>query len=88
MNKKIDKELYKRIDDILWFDWDPIGINDSAPRDEYESYTPPIYSLKVQGASLETITDKLYSFEVKGMGIFGGRERCERVAKKIIEINL
>lgn len=87
MNKKIDKELYKRIDDILWFDWDPIGINDSAPRDEYESYTPPIFSLKTHGASLEAIAAKLYSFEFKNMGISGGRERCERVAKKIIEIN-
>jgi hypothetical protein len=44
--KKVDMELFKRIDDILWFDWDPIGINDDAPRDEYESYTPPIFSLK------------------------------------------
>ena len=26
--------LYKKIDDILWFDWDPIGINDLAPRDD------------------------------------------------------
>lgn len=30
-----DLLIYKKIDDILWFDWDPIGISDIAPRDEY-----------------------------------------------------
>ncbi len=42
-NKKLRKNMtetsdfivYKKIDDILWFDWDPIGVNDIAPRDEY-----------------------------------------------------
>ncbi len=23
------KELYKKIDQILWKDWDPIGVNDN-----------------------------------------------------------
>jgi hypothetical protein len=27
------KELYKAIDEILWNDWDTIGLNDIAPRD-------------------------------------------------------
>lgn len=31
------KELYKAIDEVLWNDWDPIGVNDIAPRDEYQS---------------------------------------------------
>src|SRR4051812_5990463 len=28
--------LYEAIDLILWNDWDPIGINNIAPRDEYQ----------------------------------------------------
>ena len=33
--------LYKRIDEILWEDWDPIGVNDvEEARDEYQSYLP------------------------------------------------
>ncbi len=24
------KELYKKVDEILWNDWDPIGVNDSV----------------------------------------------------------
>jgi len=31
--------IYRKIDEILWFDWDPIGISDvDDARDEYESY--------------------------------------------------
>ena len=37
--------LYRKIDDILWLDWDPIGVNDMAPRDEYQSYVPGILRL-------------------------------------------
>jgi hypothetical protein len=40
-----DLLLYKKIDDILWFDWDPIGINDIAPRDEYRGYVSEIFEL-------------------------------------------
>lgn len=29
--------IYKRIDEILWFDWDPIGVNQiEEARDEYQ----------------------------------------------------
>src|SRR5690606_29989731 len=37
--------LYKKINDILWFDWDPIGVNDLAPSDEYHRYVPEIFTL-------------------------------------------
>lgn len=37
------KELYQRIDEVIHYIWDPIGIN-GAPkaRDEYYSYLPEI----------------------------------------------
>jgi len=27
-----DIKFYPKIDDILWFDWDPLGINDIAEK--------------------------------------------------------
>lgn len=38
------KPLQEAVSDILFQDWDPIGVNDdpSAPRDEYKSYVGPI----------------------------------------------
>ena len=43
-------QLYKAIDKILWNDWDPISMKvHKGPRDEYESYVPAIFSLKIKG---------------------------------------
>ena len=86
--RKEDVGIYNRIDDVLWFDWDPIGVNDSFPRDEYQSYTPAIFRLRIENANLKSIANQLYDFEINSMGISGGKERCERVAKKILEIKI
>ena len=60
VNKKY-KELYKKIDDILWDDWDPIGVNGIEDiRDEYTSYVPYIVNLKVRGADIVKITNHLF----------------------------
>jgi hypothetical protein len=78
------KELYQTIDEILWNDWDPIGINDAAPRDEYQGYTPTIFSLKNKGADKEVIAQKLFELETKNMGLAGNIEHCRQIADKIV----
>ena len=40
--KKKYNAIHRTISEILWIDWDPIGINDLAPRDEYDDYVPEI----------------------------------------------
>ncbi len=80
------KELYKAIDEILWNDWDPIGVNDSAPRDEYQSYTPTIFSLKIYGADIETIAKKLHEIETVTIGVLGSIDHCRQIADKIINL--
>jgi hypothetical protein len=86
-NKGEYKKLYLEIDEILWNEWDPIGINDSAPRDEYQSYTPTIFSLKKRGANEDEIANKLHEIETNTIGVFGNIENCKKVARKIIELN-
>jgi hypothetical protein len=78
--------LYEAIDLILWKDWDPIGINDIAPRDEYQGYTPTIYRLKTSGADEETIAKTLHEIETETIGVEGSIEHCRRVADKIISL--
>ena len=61
MGTKLNKDdllLYKRIDDILYFEWNPIGVDD-LPRDEYYMYLPKIYNLKKAGAPIEEIAQML-----------------------------
>jgi hypothetical protein len=76
--------LYKKIDDILWFDWDPIGINDIAPRDEYQGYVPEIFGLVKVKADKQEIANRLYKLETENMGISGTIENCLIVADKIL----
>jgi len=84
MNKE-QKELYKTVDEILWNDWDPIGVNDVAPRDEYQSYVPEIFSLLIQNKSEKEIADRLYEIETETIGVIGSKEHCLTIAKKLVE---
>ena len=75
--------LYQQIDQILWEDWDPIGINDDAPRDEYQGYTPIILKLVKSKSDSTKIAEKLYEIETESIGLSGNYENCLKVAKKI-----
>jgi hypothetical protein len=78
--------IYKKVDDILWFDWDPLGVNDIAPRDEYNWYVPQIFSLQKSGADREQIASLLFKFESERMGMGSTIENCLRIADKIIAL--
>lgn len=77
--------LYKKIDDILWFDWDPIGVNDIAPRDEYQSFVPEIFGLLKSNADREEIAKRLFKLETENMGMSGTLENCLTIADKILQ---
>jgi len=80
--------LYKAINEILWNDWDPIGVRKFGdwPKDEYQSYTPLIFNLKINNANAETIAQALYEIENDRMGVKGSYEGCLIVAEKIINL--
>jgi len=76
--------LYKKIDDILWFDWDPIGVNEFALRDEYQSYVPEIFGLAKANANRQQIVEQLFKIETAIIGMGGSIENCLTIADKII----
>ena len=78
-------EIYNQIDDILYHEWNPIGVN-GLPRDEYQCYTPNVFNLKIHGADKIKIAEHLYQIESVNMGLTGNREICNEIAQKIIEI--
>lgn len=77
--------LYKKIDNILWFDWDPIAVNDIAQRDEYKSYVPEIFRLVKAKSGRQEIANILYKFETENMGMSGTIENCLTIADKILK---
>lgn len=78
-------KIYKQIDSILYHDWNPIGI-DELPRDEYQSYLPHVFSLKIHGAGIKEIGSYLYQIETQNIGVTGYMPKCEKVAKLIYEL--
>ncbi len=77
--------LYKKIDEILWFDWDPIGINDIAPRDEYQSYVPEIFGLVKAKSDRQEIANRLHKLETENIGMSVTIESCLTIADKILK---
>ena len=63
---------------------DPIGINDLAPKSEYQGYVPLMFNLKQQGADREQIAQQLLKLEVDTIGVGGSIEHCRTIADKIL----
>lgn len=79
--------LYKEIDKILWEKWDPIGVNDyPEARDEYHSYLPQIFKLKLNNASEIEIANYLNNITIDRMGMSGNLAHCKEIARQIIEL--
>ena len=75
-------DLTKKIDHILYTEWDPIGVHsleDFDCFDEYYNYLPTIVEMVRAGASFSAISDQLMEVEIyiKEIGI---RRRCDTAA--------
>ncbi|QYJ94067.1 hypothetical protein [Shewanella spartinae] len=74
MKKKLsakEKVLWKRISEILWKNWDPIGVyeEDSKWDDEYDSYVPHIFRLAIDGCDHIRIAASLTSTIRQNIGL-------------------
>ena len=87
--KNEETKLYKSIDEILWNDWDPIGVNDYGEnaRDEYYGYLPIVYQLKINGATKTEIANYLDLVMTDKMGMSSNMEHSLNVAEKIVALN-
>ena len=80
-------ELYKRIDEILFYKWDPIGISDGDwARDEYQSYLPQVFKLALENSKPEPIADYLTVITTENMGLSEAKEHDMVIANLILEI--
>jgi hypothetical protein len=88
MGKKLppnDLELYRRIDEVLHYLWDPIGVSGAPPaRDEYQSYLPTVYRLVKNGAPEHEIATYLLHVERQLMGLEGNPRRASEAARAVL----
>ena len=74
MSKQLDT-----IRRILWEEWDPIGVNDIAPDDEYDSYASRVYAMIGEGCGEAEIAEYLRWAAAENMGL-GGAGRDGEIA--------
>ena len=79
-----EQQLCEYISELLWRDWDPIGVNNMLEcRDEYYAYEDGVYLFVKYEAS--KLSDYLYHIQSKILGVEGrdNKENCENVEPKI-----
>lgn len=63
------RHVYEEINKILFTYWDPIGMNDVLPKDEYEAYVGAVYGALANGTSEEGLVRLLTSLENEMIGL-------------------
>jgi hypothetical protein len=83
------REIQDRIGRILYEDWDPLGLRNVAPSDEYDSYVGGVYRLLASGASCEQVAEHLAELERGPLGYSGATAaRNMAVARKLCELDV
>lgn len=83
------KLLIKKVEKILWQNWDPIGVNafdDTWPDDEYNSYAPSIAKLLLERSDAYKIAHRLSQHAEISMGLNPAREHDKLIAKILLNL--
>ena len=84
--KQKDEKLWLLVDEILWNDWDPIGVNDSEQaRNEYHSYISTIVRLIMSNSDGSNLAKHLHQLRSVSIGLSENFEVDQRVAQKLIK---
>jgi hypothetical protein len=90
-NKFQSREDRARVRQLLWLEWDPIGVNGATEAiDEYDSYADTAYVMLMdERANAEAIAKYLYWVAAVHMGLGESEERAEtasRIAEKLVAL--
>lgn len=86
MKPELFTSLLKRVDEILFYLWDPIGVKEEpAARSEYAGYVGVIFSLLISSKDQNTIAKQLMVFEENNMGLATNELQALKIGKILIE---
>lgn len=81
-----DEELYRRVDEVLHYIWDLIGVAGiPMARDEYYSYLPQVFSLVRDGASADRIATYLFEVVTERMELRETMEHTHEIVVILLE---
>ncbi|AJK49440.1 hypothetical protein BGL_2c13730 [Burkholderia plantarii] len=79
-------ELYRRVDEILHYVWDPIGVATSpAARDEYHGYLPTVFTMLQEGMDGSLIAAYLDNVATENMGLDSNPGHSRHVAELLLD---
>jgi len=79
-------ELKKRIDEVLYYVWDPIGVSDCPQaRHEYLGYVDEILTLVIKNDNIEPISTRLNQIVIDSMGLPGNKRHCDSIAELLLD---
>ena len=86
-DSKIMRNLISAVDEVLFHEWDPIGVNRTPEAyDEYSSYAPGLLRCAMIGDP-EIVADQLGRIASVTMGLSdGNRQRDLMIAQKLVDI--
>ncbi len=80
-----DDELFKRVDEVVHYIWDPIGICEHPQaRDEYHSYLAAIFS-RVKSGKAEDIIEYMKWAAGEHMGLSFDLDKAEKATEVLLE---
>jgi hypothetical protein len=80
-----DLDLYRAVDEVLHYLWDPIGIS-SIPeaRDEYHGYLPHVFGMVRGGSDGATIAAYLGEVVTNRMGLSANKTHDQNIAQVLL----
>ena len=85
-------EIQDSIRQILYREWDPIGVSGSAPEDEYDSYIAPVYRILAGSRSEQELVEFLFRTARDTIGVASDtKEHFELgrpVARRLLELDV
>jgi hypothetical protein len=88
-------EIQDSIRQILYHEWDPIGVAGSAPGDEYDSYIGPVYRILVGTRSEQELVEFLFRTARDTMGLGCGAsgttehyEKLRPIARRLLALDV
>lgn len=80
-----DMALYRAVDEVLHYVWDPIGVAGTPQaRDEYYGYLPRVFALVRDCANESAIAEELSSIATQRMGLLARPEHDLEIARLLL----
>ena len=85
MQQFLASELERRVDEVLFYSWDPLGFKcEPFAREDYRGYVREVFTLVESGKSSEEIAKLLIDIVENRMGIEFSRDISLTVGKLLI----